>query len=135
MDMSMTKFAPEQMTRTARWWRRARLLFFVLVGLASVGLFAVLVSHWAFGPGAHGMWRMQEALQGARWPSAIARGVFGVAVFLLWPRVLAWRSGREGWSQERLAATLPRDRLLIGAAIFVDVVVLNLPLWISLVRG
>lgn len=131
----MTDSVPVQMTRTRRWWRRARLLIGVLMALVAAAVLTLIISNWAFGPGAQGMWRMQEALQGARWPSAIARGVFGAAVFLLWPRVLAWRSAREGWSQERLTATHQRDRLFIGAAIFVDVVVLNLPLWISLVRG
>ena len=135
MDMPMTDSVPVQMTRARRWWRRARLLIGVLMALVAAAVLTLILSQWAFGPGAQGMWRMQEALQGARWPSAIARGVFGAAVFLLWPRVLAWRSAREGWSQARLAVTHQRDRLFIGAAIFVDVVVLNLPLWISLVRG
>lgn len=120
------------MAISRRYLRWGVLALAALLALAGV---VVLGANVAFGPGPAGLARLSDVLSGMQVPSAVLRLLVGLLALALWPRLLRTRARAAGWSDQHLKAVQVRDRTLIGAAIAFDVLVLNLPLWLNLIRG
>lgn len=125
--------SPERPSGT--FWRRLRWAGLVIIALLVLAVVVAIGANLVFGPGPDGLARLSQAMGPLQVPSAFIRGAFGLVVLAGWPHLVRMRAKKAGWSDRHLKTTLTRDRFFIGAAVVFDVFVLNLPLWLNLIRG
>lgn len=122
-----------QTVLASRWWLRLiKLCLYTITAVLGVGGVAWVMQH--SGAGLAIVSLGERAASGAA-VLAVVRGALGVVALCVWPAVTAYLARKNAWDVDRRRHVRRAGRNLISMALVMDLLVLNGPIWINLIRG
>lgn len=122
-----------QTVLASRWWLRLiKLCLYTIAAVFGVGGVAWVMQHSETGLAIVSLGDRAASYAAVL---AIVRGGLGIVVLCAWPTITAYLAKKHAWDSGRRLHVKRAGRNLISMALVTDLLVLNGPVWINLIRG